>query len=91
MPLDRYALQGLNDLRRISGASRLKGRSYREYLEAFNEQYAKIEHQLAAALTKSSVIARANKLGCPASALSTIAMRRKLFDDYLMHSGDYLR
>ena len=36
---------GLNDLRRISGASRLKGRSYREYLEAFNEQYAKIEHQ----------------------------------------------
>jgi hypothetical protein len=88
---DRYAVRGLNDLRRIGGASRLKGRSYREYLEAFNEQYAKIEHQLAAALNESSVIALANKLRCPANALSTIAMRRKLFDDYPMHSGDYLR
>ena len=91
VPLDRYALQGLNDLRHITGAPRLKGRSYREYLEAFNEQYAKIEHQLAAALNESSVIALADKLGCPANALSTIAIRRKLFDDYLMHSGDYLR
>ena len=91
VPLDRYAVQGLNGLRRMSGAPRLKGRSYREYLEAFNKQYARIEPQLAAALKESWVIALANKLGCPASALSTIAMRRKLFDDYLMHSGDYLR
>ena len=91
VPLDRYAVRGLNDLRRISGASRLKGQSYREYLEAFNEQYARIEHQLAAALKESWVIALANKLGCPVNALSSIAMRRKLFDDYLMHSGDYLR
>ncbi len=91
VPLDRYALQGLNDLRRVTGARRLTGCSYREYLEAFNEQYARIERQLAAALKESWVIALANKLGCPACALSTIAMRRKLFDDYLMHSGDYLR
>ena len=91
MPLDRYALQGLNDLRRATGAPRLKARSYREYLEAFNEQYARVERQLAAALKESWVIALASKLGCPAKALSTIAMRRKLFDDYLMHSGDYLR
>ena len=91
MPLDRYAIQGLNGLRRISGAPRLKVRSYREYLEAFNQQYTRIEPQLAAALKESWVIALANKLGCPASALSTIAMRRKFFDDYLMHSGDYLR
>ena len=89
MPLDRYAVQGLKALRRISGASRLKGRSYREYLEAFNEEYARMEPQLNTALKEPWVIALAYKLGCPASALTTIAMRRKLFDDYLMHTGDY--
>jgi len=91
VPFDRYAVLGLNNLRCVSGVSRLKGHSYREYLEAFNEQYAKMERLLTGALKESWVIALANKLGCPTSALSTIAMRRKLFDDYLMHTGDYLR
>jgi hypothetical protein len=91
VPLDRYALQGLNGQRRMSGSPRLKGQSYREYLGAFNEQYARMEPVLAAALSDPWVIALADKLGCPPSALTTIAMRRKLFDDYLMHSGNYLR
>lgn len=89
VPLDRYAMQGLNGHRRRDGAPRVKGRSYREYLEAFNEQYVRMEPQLAAALKEPWGIVLANKLGCPASALRTTAMRRKLFDDYLMHSGDY--
>jgi hypothetical protein len=38
VPLDRYAVRGLNELRRITCAPRLKERSYRGYLEAFNEQ-----------------------------------------------------
>lgn len=88
VPLDRYALQGLNSLRRASGSRRLKGRSYQEYLEAFDEQYAKMEPQLVAALKEPWVIALAGKLGCPAKALQTIAVRRKFFDNYLMHSGE---
>lgn len=91
VPLDRFALQGLNSLRRNNGAGRLKAGSYCEYLEAFNEQYAVMEPQLAAALKEPWVVVLANRLGCPAKALSTIAMRRKLFDDYLMHFGDYLQ
>lgn len=91
VPLDRYAVHGLNGLRHTSGATRLKGQSYQEYLEAFDEQYAKMEPQLVAALRAPWVIALASKLGCPAKALQTIAMRRKLFDDYLMHSGEYQR
>lgn len=91
VPRDRFAFKGLNNLRRINGALRLKGRSYSEYLEAFNVQFRAMEPQLIAALKEPWVIVLANKLGCPAKALSTIAMRRKLFDDYLMHSGDYLR
>lgn len=91
VPLDSYAMKGLNNLRRVTGASRLEGRPYREYLPAFNEQYALVEPQLTAALTEPWTVVLANKLGCPARALSTIAMRRKLFDDYLMYSGDYLQ
>ncbi len=91
VPLDRYAVHGLNGLRRARGVSRLKGKSYREYLEAFDEHYANMEPQLANALKEPWVITLASKLGCPAQALETIAIRRKLFDDYLMHSGDYRR
>lgn len=91
VPLDRYARQGLNNLRRINGAGRLKGQSYSEYLRAFNEQYSLMEPQLAAVLKERWVVILAKKLGCPEDALSTIAIRRKLFDDYLMYSGDYLQ
>ena len=90
VPRDSYAMKGLNNLCLANGAGRLKVRSYTEYLAAFNEQYARIEPQLAAALKEPWVIVLAKRLGCPAEALSTIAMRRKLFDDYLMHFGDYL-
>ena len=89
VPLDRYAVEGLNRIRRASGLGRLKGKSYRDYLEAFDEQYAKMEPRLIAALKEPWVIALAGKLGCPAKALQTIALRRKLFDAYLMHSGEY--
>jgi hypothetical protein len=50
-----------------------------------------MEPQLAETLKEPWMIVLANKLGCPVKALSTIAMRRKLFDYYLMHSGDYLQ
>jgi hypothetical protein len=90
VPVDGYAKRGLNNLRRANGAGQLKGPSYSEYLGAFNEHYAMMEPQLVAALNEPWVIVVANKLGCPGEALSTIAMRRKLLDDYLMHSGDYL-
>lgn len=89
VPLDRYALQGLNLLRQRECARALKGRSYREYLQVFNEHYAKIEPRLALALKESWVAGLAERLGCPVSALKTTAMRRKLFDDYLMHTGEY--
>jgi len=89
VPLDSYAVEGLNLLRRSEGARRLKGKSYCEYLEAFNDDYARMEPQLQSALEERWVADLANKLGCPTAALTTIAMRRKLFDDYLMHTGDY--
>lgn len=91
VPIDRYALQGLNRLRSIEGKPSLKGKCYREYLEAFNEHYGRVEPRLRTALKESWVGALAGKLGCPPSALKTTAIRRKLFDDYLMHSGDYRR
>jgi hypothetical protein len=47
--------------------------------------------QLLAGIGVIATVLSTAGLGCPASALSTIALRRKLLDDYLMHSGDYLR
>ena len=91
VPLDRYSVQGLKGLLRANRAGRLKGQSYCEYLDAFNEEYCRMERQLKAALKEPWVIVLANRLGCPAKALSTTAMRRKLFDDYLMHSGNYMQ
>ncbi len=82
-------MEGLNLLRRSESARRLKGKSYCEYLEAFNEYYARMEPQLQSALNERWVADLANKLGCPTAALTTIAMRRKLFDDYLMHTCEY--
>jgi len=40
-----------------------------------------MEPQVNAGLKKPWVIALSNKLGSPASALTTIAMRRNVFDD----------
>ena len=84
VPRDGLAWKGLNKLRRGDDEPQMRGPSYSEYLKAFNEQYTKYESQLSTALNKQWLIDLANELGCPTSALTTIAMRRKLFDNYLM-------
>lgn len=90
VPLDSYAVKGLKNLRRASGSSPLLGRFYREYLVAFNEQHARMEQQLVDALKEPWCITVANKPGCPENALTTIALRRKVLDNDLMLTGDYL-
>ena len=90
VPVDSYSKRGLNNLRRADGSGQLKGPTYSEFLGAFNERYSIMEPQLTAILKERWVIVLSKKLGCPANALSTIALRRKLFDDYLMHTGNYL-
>lgn len=89
VPLDSYAVEGLNLLRRRRSERILKGKSYSEYLESFNEHYASMEPQMESALKERWVADLARKLRCPSAALETVAMRRKLFDDYLMHSAEY--
>lgn len=89
VPLDRYAVKGLNLARRRAGERRLKGKSYSEYFAAFNDFYAEVDSQLEFALRQCWVAELAGRLGCPAKALPTVAMRRKLLDDYLMHYGEY--
>ncbi len=89
VPMDSYAVEGLNLLRQSGSTRRLKGKSYAEYLNAFNEHYSKMEARLESALKQRWVAGLAAELGCPPGALTTAAMRRKLFDDYLMHSAEY--
>jgi hypothetical protein len=89
IPLDRFSVKGLNVLHTTGGSRMLKRNSYKAYLSAFDEQYTRLEPQLIAALREPWVITMADQLGCPRAALSSIAMRRKLFDDYLMHSAEY--
>lgn len=89
VPLDRFSVRGLNLLRAANGAGRLKRNSYKAYLDAFDEQYERLEPLLRTALKKQWVLDMADQLGCPRAALTSPAMRRKLFDDYLMHSADY--
>lgn len=89
VPLDRYSVQGLNNLRKMNGAPKLKGRSYSEYLTAFNEHFTRMNPLIHAGLTEPWGISLAHKLGCPDTALSTTAMHRKVFDNYLMHVGNY--
>jgi len=89
VPLDQFSEQGLNLLRVANGAGRLKRNSYKAYLDAFDEQYTRSELQLEAALKERWVVDMADQLGCPRAALTSLAMRRKLFDDYLMHNAGY--
>ncbi len=89
VPLDRFSLQGLNRLRAFNGAGRLKGNRYKAYLAAIDEQYTQLESLLKAALGQPWAVDMADQLGCPCAALRSLALRRKLFDDYLMHSADY--
>ncbi len=89
VPLDRYAVQGLNELRRAIGSPRLSGRCYVEYLAAFDSLYAEVEPQLAAALQELWVYGLASKVGCPEQVLKTVPVRRKLLDNYLMHLAEY--
>jgi len=89
VPLDRFSVQGLNLLRAASGVGKLRRNSYKAYLNAFDEQYTRLEPQLKKALREGWVRDMADELGCPRAALNSLAMCRKLFDDYLMHSADY--
>lgn len=84
VPLDRFSLLGLNQLRLSSGCSQLAHPSYADYLQAFDEQHAHFAPQLVAAMKKTWVRDMAAGLSCPPSALATVPMRRKLFDNYLM-------
>jgi hypothetical protein len=89
VPLDRFSMEGLNLLRAGKSSGKLKRDSYKAYLDAFDEEYACLERQLELALNKPWLVEMAGRLGCPRIALSSVAMRRKLFDDYLMHIADY--
>jgi hypothetical protein len=88
-PLDNYAVKGLNQLCRSKGAHSPTGKKYCDYLDSFNELYTNLEPRLNSAMQEQWVADLAGKLDCPASALTTVAMRRKLLDDYLMHLGGY--
>ncbi|HEY5909656.1 MAG TPA: hypothetical protein VJA21_03525 [Verrucomicrobiae bacterium] len=89
VPLDRFSTQGLNLLRAVNGGGKLKRKSYKAYLNAFDEEYAYWERQLEQGLSEPWVVEMADRLGCPRVALSSVAMRRKVFDDYPMHTGGY--
>jgi hypothetical protein len=90
IPMDRFAAQGLNRIRRSDGERALRGRSYQEYLASFNEKFEKMSTQMDTVMNQPWVSSLAKNLGCPGSALETRAIRRKVFDNYLMHLGDYL-
>ena len=89
VPVDRFSVRGLNLLRAANGAGRVNRNVYTEYLKAFDELYVCFEPQLKAALNEPWVIDMADRLRCPRAALSSTSMRRKLFDDYLMHTAEY--
>ena len=89
VPLDRYSLIGLNILRRSINRPKLNNPSYRQYLEAFDLEFSTMQSQLTAAMDEPWVDSLAKKLDCPAKALVTTAMLRKVLDHYLMHTGGY--
>lgn len=89
VPYDRYSVQGLNALRSDGGLAPMRGRSYVEYLEYFDHQYSGLQPLLKAALREEWAVRFARQVGCPATCLNSPALRRKLFDDYLMHLADY--
>jgi hypothetical protein len=88
--MDQYAFAGLNAMRHLSGKSNLKRQLYRDYLQAFDEEYTAVETQLRDVLRQDWVVTFANKLGCPAAVLNSTALHRKLFDNYLMRTGGYV-
>ena len=90
VPMDRFSVQGLNLLRAARGRRKLKREFYKAYLEAFDQEYVHSEGQLKLALKQPWVVAMADRTELsPRNALGSVGMRRKLFDDYLMHVGDY--
>ena len=93
VPVDRYSRIGLNQLLLDSGNAKLKDndKSYIEYLKAFNAHYKVIKDQIDNSLSVKWVSTLATKLDCPKEALKTKALARKVFDNYLMHSGGYLK
>jgi hypothetical protein len=86
-PSDNLARKGLDRLRREVGKGKVPDRSYCEYLAAFDDELGEHREQIRKALLESWVIIMAEKLGCPAAALSSRALQRKTFDNYLMLIG----
>ena len=89
VPVDSFSVRGLNVLRTANGAGRVNRYVYKDYLNAFDELYVRFEPQLKAALNEPWVVGMADHLHCPRAALISTSMRRKLFDDYLMHAAEY--
>lgn len=89
VPKDGYALKGLNRMLCRHGKVTLNNPTYRDYLRAFDHEYVAAKAQLRAAMKDDWVVAFAHKLGCPANALMTPALLRKVFDNYLMRTGGY--
>jgi hypothetical protein len=90
VPYDNYARHGLNRLRRpkrMGGQGNYSGGSYHGYLEAFDDQFSRRQEQIRNALTESWVTILAAKLGCRTEALTSLAMQRKTFDNFLMQIG----
>ena len=90
VPYDRYSLRGLNKLRGTRGTGgegHCKGKTYREYLAAFDAKYADMEEKIVVALSARWVIAVASRIGCSRKALDSRRMKRKVFDNYLMQIG----
>ena len=89
VPLDKFSVDGLNQLLNSSGAEKVKRKPYKPYLSAFDKLYIRFEPQLRDALNERWVLGMANKLGCRRAALASDAMRRKLCDAYLMYIAEY--
>lgn len=89
VPLDRFSLKGLNDLRRSAGMRNLNIPSYKQYLEAFNKAYRENQTEIQSALREPWIPDLAKNLGCTFETWDNEAVHRKVFDDYLMLSGGY--
>lgn len=89
VPYDSFALKGLNKKRRLKGETALYAPTYAEFLAAFDKQYAELEPEIELALDEDWVAPFAKKLNCRADLLTTPDLKRKVFDNVLMYSGNY--
>lgn len=91
VPFDRYSLVGLNQFQRGFGSPRLNNPTYAEYLSSFDQLYKKEVWQINGSLKSAWVSELAGVLNCSQKSLRSIAFKRKVLDNYLMHSGGYLK